>query len=128
MPKSRKLLSYNFRSDIIVSAWSFYKCPYGSWGSIEDTYTMLFNHLPKPTCIWKRWNTFKYNLSVSSCQRPICNIRMTCNPTNICGTPKNIIRFNQMYRTSLILHAEDNLQSNVESFRPSSGTRCIQYK
>ena len=52
---------------------------------------MFFTDLPKTIPLWVRGNSFIMKTGCTTSQWPVNHVAMSCNPTNVCGTPINII-------------------------------------
>ena len=51
---------------------------------------MLINHIPETTIIGVIWDTFEHDSDSSISQRPINNVGMACDPSDVRRAPVNI--------------------------------------
>src|SRR5437588_6702641 len=64
------------------------------WGCVDGIHLVLLDDLPKAVGGRVGWYALKQYTGRSIHQRAVNNITMTCHPTNICCTPKDVAWLN----------------------------------
>ncbi len=73
------------------AATNLHEAADSGWSGVQDVYVVLLNNVPPTTPVWGVGRAFINYLSSTISHRAVSNIRVTSNPTNVCGTPINIL-------------------------------------
>src|SRR5437667_4768660 len=101
------------------------------WSCVDGIHLVLLDNLPKAVCGRVGWYTLKQYTGSSVHQWTVNNIAMSCHPTYIGGTPKDVARLNIKHKFGGGIYAHRvatlNVYNSLWLARAAAGVKDIKH-